>query len=48
MRSRGPVFAPSAVLLTLVVRTTSSFAIPAFPGPHGTSCTACDQQGESK
>jgi len=48
MRSRGLVFAPSVVLLTLFEVTASSFAIPAFPGPHGTSCTACDQQGESK
>jgi len=38
MRSRGPVFALSAVLLTL---NASSFAIPAFSRQYGTSCTTC-------
>ena len=41
MRSRGPMFVVSLLLLTLVVLTASSFAIPAFSRQYGTSCTTC-------
>ena len=41
MRSRGPMFVLSLLLLTLFVLTASSFAIPAFSRQYGTSCTTC-------
>lgn len=41
MRSRGPVFVLSLLLLTLFVMTASSFAIPAFSRQYGTSCATC-------
>jgi len=41
MRSRGPVFMLSILLLTLCVLSASSFAIPAFSRQYGTSCTTC-------
>jgi len=41
MRSRGPMFVLSLLLLTLVITTASSFAIPAFSRQYGTSCTTC-------
>jgi len=39
MRSRGPVFALSVGLLTFLLLTASSFAIPAFSRQYGTSGT---------
>ena len=47
MRSRGPMFALSVVLLAFF-STASSFAIPAFSGQYGTSYTPCGQKGESR
>jgi hypothetical protein len=41
MRSRGPMFVLSLLLLTLFLLTASSFAIPAFSRQYGTSCTTC-------
>jgi hypothetical protein len=41
MRSRGPVFALSMVLLTFFLLNASSFAIPALSRQYGTSCTTC-------
>src|SRR3974390_942418 len=41
MRSRGPMFVLSLLLLTFFVLTASSFAIPAFSRQYGTSCTTC-------
>ncbi len=41
MRSRGPMFVLSLLLLTFFLLTASSFAIPAFSRQYGTSCTTC-------
>ena len=41
MRSRGPMFVLSLLLLTLFFLTASSVAIPAFSRQYGTSCTTC-------
>jgi hypothetical protein len=41
MRYRSPVCVLSLLLLTLVLLTASSFAIPAFSRQYGTSCTTC-------
>src|SRR6202140_3202699 len=41
MRSRGPIFVLSLLLLTFFITTASSFAIPAFSRQYGTSCTTC-------
>jgi len=41
MRSRGPVFVLSLLLLTLFVLTASSFAIPAFTRQYSSSRTTC-------
>src|SRR5215469_12736863 len=41
MRFRGPMFAISLLLLTFLILTASSFAIPAFSRQYGTSCTTC-------
>ncbi len=48
MRSRGPMFALSVMLLAFFFLTASSFAIPAFSGQDGTSCTPSCQEGESR
>lgn len=41
MRSRGSKFVLSLLLLTFLLMTASSFAIPAFSRQYGTSCTTC-------
>src|SRR5215470_18531280 len=41
MRSRGPMFTLSLLLLTLFILGASSFAIPAFSRQYGTSCATC-------
>src|SRR5215469_16038593 len=41
MRFRGPMFAISLLLLTFLILTASSFAIPAFSRQYGTSCATC-------
>src|SRR5437764_13296221 len=41
MRYRSLVFMVSVLLLTLLLVTSSAFAIPAFSRQYGTSCTTC-------
>src|SRR5438445_8029605 len=41
IRYRGSMFVLSLLLLTFLLLTASSFAIPAFSRQYGTSCTTC-------
>src|SRR5579859_2878934 len=41
MRYRGPVYGLSLLIVTLLLLSASSFAIPAFSRQYGTSCTTC-------